>query len=51
MLQGHRKIIQRCNTNSEAQAIEDSSELGAQAIEDSSELGAQTIEDSSELVA
>jgi hypothetical protein len=29
MLQGHRKILQTCNTNSGAQASEDSSELAA----------------------
>jgi uncharacterized membrane protein affecting hemolysin expression len=29
-LQGHSKIVQRCNTNSAAQVSEDSSELAAQ---------------------
>jgi hypothetical protein len=30
MLQGHSKIVQRCNTNSKAQATEYSSDLAAQ---------------------
>jgi hypothetical protein len=33
MLQGHSKTVQRCNTNSKAQASEDSSELAAEQIE------------------